>query len=101
MTGDIHDTRSYRYQVELDQLIDQLTAAVGHGGRRRRAADSAERARSSVTHRIRSSIRQLERLHPALGRHLAHSITTGLYCCYRPEVPVTWSVRSGADRTAG
>jgi predicted ATPase len=94
-------TRSYRYQVELDQLIDQLTAAAGHGGRRRRAADSAERARSSVTHRIRSSIRQLERLHPALGRHLAHSITTGLYCCYRPEVPVAWSVRSAADRTAG
>jgi predicted ATPase len=94
-------TRSYRYQVELDQLIDHLTAAVGHGGRRRRAADSAERARSSVTHRIRSSIRQLERLHPTLGRHLAHSITTGLYCSYRPETPVVWRVGSDDGRTAG
>jgi predicted ATPase len=86
-------TRSYRYQVELDELIDHLTAAVGRGGRRRRAADSAERARSSVTHRIRASIRQLERLHPSLARHFAHSITTGLYCSYRPEAAVDWRVR--------
>lgn len=90
-------TRSYRYQVELDELIDHLTAAVGRSGRRRRAADTAERARSSVTHRIRASIRQLERVHPNLGRHFAHSITTGLYCSYRPETPVAWRVRSDVD----
>jgi predicted ATPase len=86
-------TRSYRYQVELDELIEHLTAAVGRGGRRRRAADSAERARSSVTHRIRACIRQLERLHPPLGRHFARSITTGLYCSYRPETAVAWQLR--------
>ena len=45
--------RSYRYQTELDTLIDHLTAALGHGKRNRRAADSAERARSAVTHRVR------------------------------------------------
>lgn len=83
-------TRAYRYQVELDQLVEHLAAAIGRGGRRRRAADNAERARSAVTHRIKGSIRQLERLHPALGRHLTHSITTGVYCRYHPETPTTW-----------
>lgn len=87
--------RAYRHQVELDQLVDHLSAAVGHGGRRRRASDTTERARSAVTHRIRGSIRQLERLHPALGRHLDRSIITGLRCRYRPEYPVTWEVVTG------
>ncbi|HSJ92113.1 MAG TPA: hypothetical protein VK917_08580, partial [Ilumatobacter sp.] len=85
-------TRSYRYQVELDQLIEHLTAAMGRGGRRRRAPDNAERARSAVTHRIRSSIRQLDRLHPVLGRHLDQSIATGLYCRYQPVTPISWDI---------
>jgi len=84
--------RTYRYQVELDTLIDHLTAAVGRGGRTRRGAGNAERARSAVTHRTRAAIRQFERLHPALGRHLAHAVNTGTYCSYRPEHPVTWHV---------
>lgn len=27
-----------------------------------------------------------------LGRHLRHSIRTGTFCSYEPEVPVTWEV---------
>jgi hypothetical protein len=84
--------RSYRYQVELDSLIEHLTAAMGHGGRTRRAADSAERARSAVTHRVRSTIRQLDKLHPALGKHLSAAITTGTYCSYRPEHATVWTI---------
>jgi len=84
--------RSYRHQVELDQLIEHLTAALGHGGTTRRASDSTERARSAVTHRIRGTIRQLSKLHPSLGQHLERSITTGAWCSYRPEQPRTWHV---------
>jgi hypothetical protein len=94
--------RSYRHQVELDTIIDHLSAALAPGGRGRRAAGTAERARSAVTHRIRATIRQLDKLHPALGRHLAVSVTTGTYCSYRPEQPIDWQVvrRPGVPRPA-
>jgi hypothetical protein len=45
-----------------------------------------------VTHRIRATIRQLEKMHPNLGRHLRHAVNTGAYCSYRPEQPVAWHI---------
>jgi predicted ATPase len=84
--------RAYRHQIELDQLIEHLSAAIGHGNRTRRTGGSAERARSAVTHRVRATIRQIDKLHPRLGAHLRHSINTGTYCSYRPESPVAWEV---------
>ena len=51
----------------------------------------------NVRHRLRSAIRQFETPHPALARHLRHAVQTGTYCCYRPELPVTWDV----DTTPG
>ncbi len=84
--------RAYKYQAELDALVDHLTAALGHGDRTRRVAGSTERARSAVTHRLRTAIRQVGRLHPLLGRHLSHSVTTGTYCSYRPEQPTSWRI---------
>ncbi|NLV55000.1 MAG: hypothetical protein GXY13_05255, partial [Acidimicrobiales bacterium] len=89
--------RSYRLQVEMDALVEHLAAAIGRGGRGRRDADHSERARSAVTHRIRGAIRQLTKLHPALGHHLTHSVNTGTYCSYRPEQPVAWSIEGDAD----
>jgi hypothetical protein len=84
--------RAYRHQIELDQLIEHLSAAIGHGNRARRTGGSAERARSAVAHRVRASIRQIDKLHPRLGAHLRNSISTGSYCSYRPESPVDWVV---------
>jgi hypothetical protein len=84
--------RAERAQAELDAVVEHLTAAIGHGGRTRRAGDSAERARSAVTQRVRSAIRQVEAVHPALGHHLGASIKTGLYCSYRPERATRWDV---------
>ena len=84
--------RAYRHQAELDTLIDHLAAALGHGNRTRRAAGSAERARSAVTHRLRTTIRQLGRAHSLLGRHLTHAVNTGTYCSYRPEQPIVWRI---------
>ena len=46
--------------------------------------DAAERARSTVTWRIRNAIKKLEPAHPALARHLGHSIKTGVFCSYTP-----------------
>jgi hypothetical protein len=45
-----------------------------------------------VTHRVRSTIRQISKLHPPLGAHLAHAVNTGTYCSYRPERPTSWRV---------
>jgi plasmid stabilization system protein ParE len=88
-----HDlARAERAQVELDTLIEHLAAALGLGGRSRSSGGSAERARSAVTQRIRTTIRRLAADHPELGRHLEASIITGTYCSYRPEHPVTWDV---------
>ena len=73
-------------------LIEHLSAALGHGGRTRRSADATERARSAVTHRIRSAIRQIAGCHPGLGAHLERAVSTGVYCSYRPEHAVMWAV---------
>jgi predicted ATPase/tetratricopeptide (TPR) repeat protein len=79
-----------RAREELDAIGEALTSAYGLGGRSRRAADQAERARSAVTWRIRSAISRVEAVHPALGRHLTNSVRTGTFCAYTPEQPVDW-----------
>lgn len=84
--------RAERLRVELDVLVDQLTEAIGLGGRHRRVAGEAERARSAVTQRLRSTIRRLSDQHPDLGAHLANSVSTGSFCVYRPHPPVIWLV---------
>ena len=82
-----------RLVAERDALIGQLAAAHGLGGRRRRAGDPAERARTTVTSRLRDAVAAVEAAHPDLGRHLRDAVRTGLYCCYDPESPTTWDVR--------
>jgi hypothetical protein len=91
-----HDRgRSERAQVEMDALVDQLTSALGLGGRARRTGGAAERARSTVTQRIRSTIRRIDTVHPRLGRHLHASVRTGTFCAYQPEEPVEWQTSPG------
>jgi hypothetical protein len=88
-----HDIeRSARLASERDALIDELARATGLGGRRRRLGDAAERARTTVTARIRDAIGRIERAHPELGHHLRASIATGARCAYRPAETVRWSV---------
>lgn len=80
-----HDIdRAEHLRVEMDLLVDHLAAALGLGGRSRRTAGEAERARSAVTQRIRSTLRRIERQHPELGKHLRATVSTGMLCCYRP-----------------
>jgi predicted ATPase len=87
-----HDlARAERARAELDALVDHLTSALGWAGRSRRQGGTSERARSAVTHRLRNAIRRIAAVHPALGRHLAAAVSTGTYCRYQPERPVTWT----------
>jgi hypothetical protein len=88
-----HDIeRSARLTAERDALIDELARATGLHGRRRRLGDTAERARTTVTARIRDAIGRIERVHPELGRHLRTSIFTGTRCAYRPGETVRWHI---------
>jgi hypothetical protein len=84
--------RSARLAAERDALITELARATGLGGRRRRLGDTAERARSTVTARIRDAIGRISGTHPELGRHLSASVFTGTRCCYRPARTVRWHV---------
>ena len=78
--------------AERDFLVDELARAVGLGGRDRRAASHAERARLNVTRAIRAAMANLARANPPLGRHLSATIRTGRYCSYTPDprAPITW-----------
>ena len=80
-----HDLgRAETLRAELDLLVNELRAAVGPGGRARRASADVERERVAITRRIRSAIAQIAKHHATLGEHLASSVTTGYYCAYRP-----------------
>ncbi|MET0524781.1 MAG: AAA family ATPase [Nocardioides sp.] len=85
-----HDTTAERAQAERDAIVAELAGAYGLGGRPRRPGDPAERARGSVTWRIRDAIGRVERVHPELGTHLRNAVHTGTYCRYDPEVDPRW-----------
>ena len=89
----LHDAgRAAKASAERDFLVGELARAVGLGGRNRRAASHAERARLNVTRAIRAAMANLARANPPLGRHLAATIRTGRYCSYTPDprAPITW-----------
>jgi hypothetical protein len=94
--------RAARARAELDFLVAELARAVGLGGRDRRAASHAERARLNVTRAIRAAVANLARVNPALGRHLAVTIRTGRYCAYLPDprAPIAWERWPGPSAPA-
>jgi hypothetical protein len=86
--------RAAGLEAEVDTLVAELARTAGLGGRERRSASSAERARVSVTKAIRTAIRLIGEESPALAGHLSASIRTGRFCSYAPpgERPPAWSL---------
>ncbi|KAB1949734.1 AAA family ATPase [Micromonospora sp. ALFpr18c] len=78
--------------AERGALLDELRAAAGLAGRSRRLGDEAERARKTVTARIRDTLRKLDDRHPALAGHLRESVSTGNTCRYLPANPPHWQL---------
>jgi hypothetical protein len=76
--------RAERAQAEIDAIADQLAAAVGLGGRDRKAASNVERARINVQRRVRDVLDRVAAQDSSLGRYLEASIRTGVYCCFEP-----------------
>jgi hypothetical protein len=87
------DRVAARLDAERDALLDELRRAAGLGGRTRRLGNERERARQTVTARVRDSIRRLRGVHPELAAHLAEAVHTGTACSYRPAEPVAWRLR--------
>jgi len=85
-----------RCRAEMDVLTAQLSAAVGLGGRARRAGDPNERARQSVTKALRGVIRKVADQHEPLGRYLSNTIRTGTTCCFDPDPgrPASWRIEA-------
>jgi hypothetical protein len=81
---------------ERDRLVDELASAYGLGGRARRIPDEAERARKAIYRRISDALHRIDTANPTLGRHLRHSVHTGVYCSYAPEGDICWD--TGARR---
>jgi hypothetical protein len=71
-------------------LAESFARDLGLGGRSRLIGDPVERARKTVSTRIRRTIRTIAGVHPELGRHLERAIDTGAWCAYRPAEPIDW-----------
>lgn len=69
---------------ELDAVATELAAAVGLGGRDRRAASNVERARINVQRRLKDSIESILAVDPGLGRFLQATVKTGAFCSFQP-----------------
>ena len=54
------------------------------------AAGPAWRGPKAVSARIHDAIARIERVNPALGRHLRQAVATGTQCSYTPPEPVHW-----------
>ncbi|MFI6585282.1 AAA family ATPase [Embleya sp. NPDC050493] len=84
------DRQAAEYDRERAALVTELRRAAGLGGRVRRLGDQSERARKTVTARIRDTLRRLDERHPELAAHLRAAISTGATCCYTPDPEVRW-----------
>src|SRR5262249_59698661 len=77
--------RAARAEHEIEFLTDELARAVGLGGRSRKAAAAAERARVNVSRTIGAVVKKIAAGSPALGQHLTAAIRTGYFCSYAPD----------------
>jgi len=86
--------RAERAGAEMELIEQQLSAAIGFGGRDRKSSAHAERARVVVTRNIRATLGKIEEEHPLLGRHFNAAIKTGYLCTYlpAPESSVAWKL---------
>ena len=71
-------------ETEMHAITRELAAAIGLGGRDRRSADAAERARINVTRTIKAAIASIAQHHRPLGQHLQAAVRTGVFSSYDP-----------------
>jgi hypothetical protein len=84
--------RAERLAAERDALLAEIGAAVGLGGRRRRAGDVDERARVAVRKAIAAALGRWSDVDPETARLVSDAVRTGSTCRYDPDParPVRW-----------
>ena len=89
--------------VETQQTQDEeeLAAATGLGGRARRLGDPAERARKTVSARIRVALDKIAASDPDLAHHLRDNLHLGTHCAYAPTKPIAWTLTNATTGTTG
>ncbi len=80
--------RAESLAAERDALINELSRAVGLGGRDRKGKSTAERARVNVQRRLKSAVRAIAKESPDIGAHLDRALRTGTFCSYDPPAIV-------------
>ncbi len=87
-----NEERIAKAEEEKEALAREIRRAVGLGGRDRRAASSAQRARVAVTKAIRLALERISVHNRDLGRLLSTTIKTGGICSYVPDdkLPISW-----------
>ena len=87
--------RAANARRELEFVTTELAAAVGIGGRDRKAASQAERARVNVTRALRKVADRIAQHDETLGGHFSSSLRTGTFCRYEPPPGqrIEWEVR--------
>jgi hypothetical protein len=86
--GDI--CQAEKLENEKDAIMQQLNAAIGLGGRGRKAGSVAERARISVSQNIHKAIKNMSKHDQKLAQFLNNSIKTGITCKYAPDQDIPW-----------
>lgn len=84
--------RAARAREERDAIAHELAAAVGLGGRDRKASSDAERARVNVTRAIKTVVERIGDHSPALAKHFEATLRTGTFCSYSPDVALRWEL---------
>ncbi len=86
--------RAAQAREELEFIGRELAAAVGLGGRDRKAGSEAERARVNVTRAIRHILDRIAENDEAIGAQLSSAVRTGTFCCFEPlPGQPRWTVR--------
>jgi len=84
--------RAEALRSERTALIRELATAAGLGRRDRKLGDEAERARKTVSARVRDALAKIGQAHPELADHLRSSLRMGTLFSYSPAEPVTWTL---------
>ncbi|MGY1617298.1 ATP-binding protein [Geodermatophilus sp. SYSU D00691] len=85
--------RLQRLDEERTALVGELRRAAGLAGRSRSlGSGTTERARKTVTSRLREAIHRIDTVLPELGAHLDRSVLTGTSCRYDPAPGVDWEL---------
>jgi len=74
--------RVERLRIELESLVDEISAAEGLRGRSRTVGDTNERARKAVWQAITRAVEQIRRSHLALAQHLDQHLSLGTFLSY-------------------